>query len=219
MSKVGTMFGAAKGQNGKNPEAEAAKIEAQKRSFTEGVANLEPFAQEGNFEKCETVIKKLMESLKKSKLPGDFMKQTQQQADHMLRDAYMMATDKAIHAALKAGRGDDREGLTKALKDASAAIAGAMKYKASPKFKEACTAALEIAKLSGGIKQEGPTKAKPLDTAPKPKNLAKPDEDYYRALAEAESEADAPRSEGDEPKGGGARKGKTSDALLDFTHD
>ena len=44
---------------------------------------------------------------------------------------------------------------------------------ASRAMVQGCERKIETIMLSGGIRQKGPTKAKPLDTAPKPPNLAK----------------------------------------------
>ena len=49
-----------------------------------------------------------------------------------------------------------------------------MKNKAPEEFKQQCERMLEVAMFSGGVKAKGPTKAKPLDEAPKPENRAKP---------------------------------------------
>jgi hypothetical protein len=86
----------------------------------------------------------------------------------------MKATAVAAKAALDAAKSDDIELRAKKIKEAREKLAGAVKYKAPPEFKGQCERLLEVAMLSGGVKAKGPTKAKPLDTAPKLENRAKP---------------------------------------------
>src|SRR3546814_8584490 len=85
----------------------------------------------------------------------------------------MKATALAAKSALDAARADDIELRSKKIKEAREKLTGAMKYKAPAEFKMQCERLLEVAMLSGGVKAKGPTKAKPLDTAPKVENRAK----------------------------------------------
>ena len=93
--------------------------------------------------------------------------------DSLLLHGFMKATAVAAKGALDAAKSDDAELRGKKIKEAREKLAGAMKYKAPAEFKGQCERLLEVAMFSGGVKAKGPTKAKPLDTAPKPENRAK----------------------------------------------
>jgi hypothetical protein len=54
---------------------------------------------------------------------------------------------------------------------------------------------LEAALFSGGVRSDGPTKAKPMDTAPKTEKQAKPDDSYYAELAEIEASHEEEKKE------------------------
>lgn len=180
------MFGS-KNSKAADEEAKARKIDASKKSFREAIANTRPVAVAGDFKRCEAVTKRLGESLGKAGLPNDFVKEIRQMADDLMRDAFMKAADIAAHAAMQAAMNDNKELRDKKVKEARDALGGAVRMKAPTDFKMNCERALDAALLSGGVQQVGPTKAKPLDTAPKPENRAKPDARYYEKLAELEA--------------------------------
>lgn len=199
------MFGTKSASNDKQ-EAEQKRIDAQKRSFTESVANMRPVVEAGNAERCEAVAKRLADSLNKSKLPGDFKKSTREQIDAMVRDGFMKAADVAIKAVHDAALKGDKDLVAKKVKIARDAIGGAIRLKAPADFKPNAERALEAAMLSGGVQNDGPTKAKPLDTAPVTPNRAKPDDAYWEKLAAAEREAMQASAATSDPRPPVARK-------------
>lgn len=186
------MFGLSKGKpDAKDAEqaAKARKIEALQNSLTGSIEGMVPFAEAGNTDKCEAVVERLKTALKNPILPADFKRDTMAQMDALVRDSFMMATDIAVHDAQKAAMRDDRELRDKKIKEAREKLAGAVRRKAPVDFKKNCDRAIETVSLSGGIKKDGPTKAKPADFAPKTANRAKPDDAYYKAMQQAEGEA------------------------------
>ena len=108
--------------------------------------------------------------------------------DSLLLHSFMKATALAAKGALDAAKTDDIELRSKKIKEAREKLAGAMKYKAPAEFKGQCERLLEVAMLSGGVKQKGPTKAKPLDTAPKVENRAKMSGEALAAQEQAKAE-------------------------------
>ena len=186
------MFGFSGGKRGapndEEEEAKRRKIEALQKSLTASVDSMKPFAQAGMTEKCEAVIERLKKMLQDPILPADFKKDTHGRMDLLLCEAYMKAADLAVKDALRAAMKDNREIRDKKIAEAREKLSGAVRLKAPPEFKMGCERAIEIAYLSGGIKKEGPTKAKPGDFAPKPKKSAKPDAKFYEAQAKLEKE-------------------------------
>ena len=182
------MFGKSKGNSdAKEAEqaAKAPKIEALKNSLNGSLESMAPFVEAGNTEKCEAVVERLKTSLKNPILPPDFRQEAQAKMDALMRDVFMKATDIAVHGAQMAAMRDDRETRDKKISEARDKLAGAVRMKAPPEFKRISDRAIEAASLSGGIKKDGPTKAKPADFAPKTENKAKPDDNYYKELEKA----------------------------------
>ncbi|MEQ8394598.1 hypothetical protein [Thalassobaculum sp.] len=167
------MFGRS-GKDDEKAEAEARRLEAMKVSIESALAHLKAHAEAGNTDRCEGAAKRISENLKNPKLPPDYSKQARGVLDSLLLHGFMKATAVAAKAALDAAKSDDIELRAKKIKEAREKLAGAVKYKAPPEFKGQCERLLEVAMLSGGVKAKGPTKAKPLDTAPKLENRAKP---------------------------------------------
>ena len=163
------MFGLGKEKSAED-EAKQRQIEALKASIEAALMQMKKQAEAGLTDRCEASAKRLTEILKNPKLPNDFTKQARGGVDALMLHVYMKATALASKAAIDAAREDDLEKI----KEAREKLSGAMKYKASPDFKQQCERMLEVAMFSGGVKAKGPTKAKPRDTAPKVENRAKP---------------------------------------------
>jgi len=188
------MFGNAKAPDPKD-EAEARRIEAMKASVTSSLEHLKGHAEAGNTDRCEAAAKRITESLKNPKLPADYSKQARGTLDALLLHCYMKATALASKAAIEAGKADDIELRSKKIGEAREKLAGAMKHKAPAEFKKQCERLLEVALMSGGVKATGPTKAKPLDTAPKATNQAKISNEDFAKMAAAEAAAEKAAAE------------------------
>jgi len=181
------MFGKS-GKNDEKAEAEARRVEAMKVSIEGALTHLKSHAEAGNTDRCEAAAKRLGESLKNPKLPRDYGKQARGVLDSLLLHSFMKATALAAKGALDAAKIDDIELRSKKIKEAREKLAGAMKYKAPAEFRSQCERLLDVAMLSGGIKAKGPTKAKPLDSAPKVENRAKMSGGQLQAIDQAKAE-------------------------------
>ena len=181
-------------ENDEKAVAEARRLEAMKTSIEAALAHMKSHAEAGNTDRCEAAAKRLVETLKNPKLPGDYSKQARGVLDSLLLHGFMKATAVAAKGALDAAKSDDGELRGKKIKEAGEKLAGAMKYKAPAEFKGQCERLLEVAMFSGGVKAKGPTKAKPLDTAPKPENRAKGNDETPQPPARPTGGIDAGKS-------------------------
>ncbi|GAB4188937.1 MAG: hypothetical protein OHK0024_29320 [Thalassobaculales bacterium] len=163
------------GRDPKKEEAEAKRLEALKKTVKDAVEMLRRFAEMGDTDKCVAAHKRLGEMLKNRKLPAPFSKDCRFIGDALIRDGLIKAADAAAQEAVHAAFADDSELRGKKIKRAREVLALAMQHRAPASLKQECEKLIETAMLSGGIRQTGPTKAKPLDTAPKPPNRAKPE--------------------------------------------
>src|SRR3546814_17170657 len=130
-----------------------------KTSIEGGLGHLKSHAEAVNTDRCEAAAKRLVESLKNPKLPGDYAKQARGVLDSLLLHGFMKATALAAKSALDAARADDIELRSKQIKEAREKITGAIKNKTPAEFKMQCERLLEIALLSRGVKSKRPTKA------------------------------------------------------------
>ena len=167
------MFGFKSSNKSDAEEAEARRIETMKASVATAIEHMKQHAEAGNTERCEAAAKRLTESLKNPKLPGEFTKSAREAVDALLLHAYMKATASAAKAAIAAGRADEVEVRNVKIKQARDLLSGAVKARAPAEFKMQVEKLLDVAQFSGGVKAKGPTKAKPKDTAPKPPDRAK----------------------------------------------
>ncbi|MDA8232571.1 MAG: hypothetical protein M0006_14650 [Magnetospirillum sp.] len=106
-------------------------------------------------------------------LPFDFKQKAFKKARELQCNANMRAADRLMHQAARLAAEEN-------MKDRGAKVAEARRY-----FAKACTLGAdeewrkafqrlnETILLTGGVQHKGPTRAKPLDTAPKPPNRAK----------------------------------------------
>src|SRR3546814_7839405 len=124
------MFGRS-GNQGDKAEAEARRVEAMKTSIEGALAHLKSHAEAGNTDRCEAAAKRLVESLKNPKLPGDYAKQARGVLDSLLLHGFMKATALAAKSALDAARADDIELRSQKITEARDKLTGAMKYKRS----------------------------------------------------------------------------------------
>src|SRR3546814_1892649 len=79
-----------------------------KTSIEGGLGHLKSHAEAVNTDRCEAAAKRLVESLKNPKLPGDYAKQARGVLDSLLLHGFMKATALAAKSALDAARADDR---------------------------------------------------------------------------------------------------------------
>ena len=167
------MFGFGKEKTPKE-EAEDRRVEAMKKSIETALVQMKGHADTGLTDRCEAAAKRLNEVLKSPHFERDYAKRVREGIDRLMLQAYMKATAIAAKQAIDAGRSDDAEKRAAKIKEAREKLSGAIKYKAPQQFRQQCERMLEVAMFSGGVKAKGPTKAKPIDNAPKVENRAKP---------------------------------------------
>lgn len=155
-----------KPDSGKNDKAEAERrqIEMAKTSVIRAVDNVQRLAVAGS---VELAVKTAQEVMKNPKLPRDFMQTQTARLRKLELDTYVKATDLAIRRAMQAALSDDRETKNKMIGEAKTMMQKAVSLKALPEFKAGCLRQIEAVTLSGGMKHDKPTKAKPLDTTEK----------------------------------------------------
>ena len=158
-----------KPDSGKNDKAEAERrqIEMAKTSVIRAVDNVQRLAAAGNAGSVERAVKTAQEVMKNPKLPRDFMQLQTARLRKLELDTYVKATDMAIRRAMQAALSDDRETKNKMIGEAKAMMQKALSLKAPPEIKAGCLRQIEAVTLSGGMKHDKPTKAKPLDTTEK----------------------------------------------------
>ena len=195
------MFGFGKNKSGDSEEDEK-RIEALKLSIVTAVEHLRAHARVPTPDRAEPAAKRIQEMLKNPKVPPEFRKDAQDAADKLQRECFMKAADEAGRAALKAAMSGDNDARNESVKKTRDYLGKAMSLKAPKEFKIACDRVLDIAQMTGGIKSDKPTKAKPQMTK-----------------AEVESK-EAAKHKLDEPKEGAEIpvKGKAEKDLKNLTN-
>ncbi|MBM3598507.1 MAG: hypothetical protein FJX35_09860 [Alphaproteobacteria bacterium] len=161
-----------KSQQNDKAEAERRQIETLKANVTRAVDNVQRLALAGNVSNTERGIKTAQEAMKNPKLPRDFTQIETARLKKLELESYTKATDIAIRKAMNAAKADDVELKYKLVSEAKGLMQKAVSLKAPADFKTSALRMIEAVMLSGSIVKEGPTKAKPLDTAPKPPDRA-----------------------------------------------
>ena len=157
------MFGFGKNKSGDSEEDEK-RIEALKLSIVTAVEHLRAHARVPTPDRAEPAAKRIQEMLKNPKVPPEFRKDAQDAADKLQRECFMKAADEAGRAALKAAMSGDNDARNESVKKTRDYLGKAMSLKAPKEFKMACDRVLDIAQMTGGIKSDKPTKAKPQMT-------------------------------------------------------
>lgn len=106
-------------------------------------------------------------------LPLDFKRQALERARSYECNANMRETDKLLHAALRLAAAEHMKERSQKLSDGRKFYAKACTLGADMDFKKAVQRITDTIMLTGGIVHPGPTRAKPLDTAPRAPNRAK----------------------------------------------
>ncbi len=116
---------------------------------------------------------RLKDMLKDNRLPFDFRRDAAEQARRLECQANMRATDQALHWAAVAARAEKMGERAKYLGEARKYLSKAATLGCGKSFQRASQREMEAIMLSGGVVRPGPSRAKPLSTAPKNPNSAK----------------------------------------------
>jgi len=161
------------------PTAEEAKKEAERQAIEQlksaiqarldGMRALQPAA-------AEETHKWIKEQCADTRLPAEFKREAGKTARTFECEANMRATDAALAEAARLAAQERMGERAAKLSEARKFHTKACGLGANDHFRKATGRLIETIMLTGGVFKPGqPTKAKPLDTAPKPPNLAKPD--------------------------------------------
>lgn len=157
----------------KDPEAEQRLIDALKARCDAQLAQLSGMAEKADTSGAERAAARLVELAKNPKLPGADKKFYMSEAQRLECEANIKATDAAVHRAMAAAMADDKEARDKEITALRKTMQKAISLRAPTGFRMNTEKSLENILLSGNVRHDGPTKAKPLDTAPKLERSAK----------------------------------------------
>ncbi len=106
-------------------------------------------------------------------LPREFAQQISAEIKGLDLMVNMKATDMALRRAVVHAQADRKLERSQEVAAARGFLARAMALGANEDFKRAAEMTIESVTLTGGVRQTGPTRAKPLDDAPPVRSLAK----------------------------------------------
>ena len=148
-------------------QAQIDKAKLELRKFVHDLADLKP-------EDMERKIKQLKDWCNHDKLvPFDFKQKALKRAAEMERAANMLYCDTRMHSAQDAAITDNQKLKGMHLAEARKYFGRACTLGADADWRTAFKRAEEALLLTGGMKHDAPSRAKPLDTAPKAPNRAK----------------------------------------------
>jgi hypothetical protein len=163
------MFGSPQKPDPKQ-EAERQAMERAKEACREILDNMKNAAPE----EAEKLHQRLKDSWGKDKyLPYEYKKQMFERARTLECNANMRAADSCLHRALKLAADENMMERTKKLADGRRYTAKAQMLGAGKEWRLAADRLIENIMLTGGVHKPGPSRAKPLDTAPKNPHSAK----------------------------------------------
>lgn len=140
--------------------AECAKLVAAMRAAT-------PAEAERSKAKLDDIFKRL------PKLPLDFKRKIMGDARVFERAANTRAADAALRQALEKAREDDVPARNRLVGEARGFYNKAVSLGADPTFRASAQRKIDIIMMTGGVEHDGPTIAKPFDSAPRNPNNPK----------------------------------------------
>jgi len=142
-------------------EVERLKLACQHELNQMRMAALAP-----NVKAMEERARRVIDLTRKPKMPVDVNFEAIKQLKALELLGYQKATDHALRKAMTFGLESRSADKLRAIAVARAYFAKALSRGASDEFKKATEMTLESAELTGDVKNEGPTRAKPADGAP-----------------------------------------------------
>jgi len=137
-------------------------------------------AEAGAVEAVVAGIQAVQESLKDPALPPEIAAQISAELKAIDLLAAMKATDMALRRAVSHAQADRKIERNQDIGIARGLLSRAVGLGADAKFKRAAEMMIESAMLTGGVKQTGPTRARPVDDAPAVRQLAKSERREYK---------------------------------------
>ena len=154
-------------------KADDEQIQRLRQRVERGLARFRDLAAVRPPEQLDVFVPPLLELLRNVRLDAEIARSIRSEIKGIELEANMRACDRALRDALGHAKADLRLERVKAVQAARAYLRRADALGASEDFKRAAQMTLEAALLTGGVKQMGPTRAKPLDLTPRPPNRAK----------------------------------------------
>ncbi|MTJ80560.1 MAG: hypothetical protein F8N37_06020 [Telmatospirillum sp.] len=166
------LFGKSQGKNSKDdPQAELQRqaIERQKTRIRELLEKMRD-ASPADAERFHQMIKDLC---KDKTLPVEFKRKAMDYARSYECNANMRGTDSLLRDAMRLAAAEHMKERGQKLSEARKLYGKACTLGADQDFRKAAQRLMETIMMTGGVQRPGPSRAKPLDTAPKAPNRAK----------------------------------------------
>ena len=154
-------------------DAGADSVEQRQLRCTEMLSRLRNQAVAGEVAAVDQGAQGLDVALRDPELPRAFVAEIGAELKGMNLLVNMKATDMALRRAMVHAQADQKPERNQEIAAARGFLSRAMALGAKQDFKHVAEMMIESALLTGGVKQTGPTRAKPVDDAPAPRGLAK----------------------------------------------
>lgn len=154
-------------------ERERERLEQLRRRCSEELARLRLQAGAGEAAAVGEGITALFRALNDPGLARDFVDAIRHEVKTLELSVTMKATDMAVRRAIEHAQADRKLERNHEVGLARSFLARAIGLGASAEFKRIAEMSIESAMLTGGVKNAGATRAKPVDSAPPPPSLAK----------------------------------------------
>jgi len=154
-------------------ENERDRIEQLKRRCLDQLARIRDQATAGEAGDVGAGTTALLGALNDSVLDHAFTGAIRTEIKSLELTANMKATDMAVRRAIEHAQGDRKLERNHEVGVARGFLSRAIALGAADEFKRIAEMSIESAMLTGGVRQTGATRAKPVDSAPPPPSLAK----------------------------------------------
>jgi hypothetical protein len=153
--------------------AAAEAVERLQQRCSDALERIRIEATAGHATQVEAGVKALHETMRDPKLPRDFVQYIGAELKGLDLMVHMKATDMALRRAVAHAQADRKLERNQDIAVARGFLSRALALGANDDFKHAAEMTIESAMLTGGVRQTGPTRAKPVDEAPPTRSLAK----------------------------------------------
>lgn len=150
-------------------EAERQQLERLKGMVREALQKMRS-ANPGDAERLHQQIKDWCTD---KTLPLEFKRKAMEYARSYECNANMRETDKILHQAIRMAASENMKERSQKLGEARKLYGKAVSLGADMDFRKAAQRLMDTIMMTGGVAHQGPTRAKPLDIAPKAPNRAK----------------------------------------------
>jgi hypothetical protein len=166
---------------GDDAAARAAEaLERLKLRCTDALERIRAQATAGEATAVEAGVKALYDTMREPSLPRDFVGHIRAELKGLDLMVNMKATDMALRRAVAHAQADRKLERNQEVGAARIFLSRAIAAGANDDFKHAAEMTIESAMLTGGVRQSGPTRAKPADEVPPPRSLAKGERREFR---------------------------------------